>query len=157
METLRAKLLLLDVMRAARQKLVEQFLDEDPSLFRDILRSRKGGAVADILLERHFLLWHSMHFNFLEEFAKTHDITGGDFRELATQMASIIRDLSNISTTSNHLFLQEIISERAKVIDLLVKSTEKSDKSINKIMYIREKESLNIERIIEKISHESGN
>ena len=46
MERPRATLVMLGVLRAARQELAEKFIEEDPTLFRDLLRSRKGHLLA---------------------------------------------------------------------------------------------------------------
>lgn len=155
METLRAKLLLLDVLRAARQHLVEKFIEEDPTLFRDVLRSRKGGEVADVLLERHFLLWHLTHFNLLDGISGSLDITESELRELTGQMASLIRELTEGSGANNSDFFRKMLADRAEILDGLVNVSEKSDKNINRLRYLSEKETFAIEKLMESLSQGS--
>lgn len=152
MEQLRAIMLVLEVLRAARQKIAGEFLSEDHILFLDILRSRKGGEAANILLERNFLSWHLSHFEILDELVASQGLDERETQELIGLVASLVREFTEGSGARNSALFTKLLSERLSVLDGLVQANERSERNLNRLKYLSEKESAGIERLMESLS-----
>lgn len=156
MERLRVTFLMLSVLRAARQELAAKFTEEHPELFLDILRSRRGGEVANILLERHFLSWQLSHFEALRELIDSHDVHGRDSQELVASVASLVRAFTKGSQENNSSFFKDLLSERLIALESLIQVNGKTDRNISRLEYIGEKESIAIENLIKNLLQEAS-
>ncbi|QCG92942.1 hypothetical protein E6C67_03045 (plasmid) [Azospirillum sp. TSA2s] len=136
---------MLAVLRAGRQGLVRLFLDEDPELYTDILRSRPNQILTEILIQRHILCWQSGHFSLADDVASQVGLTPEDREGLTCRLATCVAEMTEdgrraASAQEAASLISSVLLERQGTLESLIDYEARSARNLNRVRYLAEKE-----------------
>ena len=153
-------LILVSSLRKSRKKLIERFVNEAPDLYADIFRSSTSSSRAEVYIKRHFVLWQSEHFSILQEIMESVEQKEEEKQEVVVHMARLLARMSealgmSISRESQASFVALVLGERKELLDMILSCEERSERGMNRLQYLFEKERAAFSILMKSLEHDT--
>jgi hypothetical protein len=149
----------LQVLKQCRTGLVQDFLENNPDIYKPSYRYEESPAMLKLARDKYFITWLSSHWQVFNHFA-THG-PSDERRIIDTFFASVFLELLSMRTTlktteSSQLNLGlELIKDMQLALNQFMKAGENADMMRNMLEVTLEKNRVVFDRTIKQLSEEN--